>query len=152
MPVVVSFPTLPDETTKGRVTEGGTVAGDGNAFPAKFRLLDPSSDVRSGMTAEATFELEDAGLPDGYPVPAHAIKPTTEASHGFLFIYQPDTSTVKQTPVQWRGVKDNMLIVSQGLAVGDIVAVAGVSFLSDGMKVKLMAQAKKLKPEALRVE
>jgi hypothetical protein len=31
-----------------------------------------------------------------------------------------------------------MTIVSEGLSAGDIIAVAGVSFLADGMKVKLM--------------
>ena len=152
MPVAVSFPSLPGKATKGKVTEVGTLAGDGNAFPVKVRLLDPPPEVRSGMTVEATFDLKGADLTEGYPVPGHAVTPTTEASRGFVFVYQPDTSTVKQIPVQWRGVRDNMIIVTEGVAPGDIVAVAGVSFLSDGMKVKLMAKPKKAKPEPLDVE
>jgi hypothetical protein len=31
-------------------------------------------------------------------------------------------------------------IVTDGLAAGDVIAVAGVSFLADGMKVKLLKQ------------
>ena len=69
-----------------------------------------------------------------------------------MFVYQPDTSTVKQTSVQMRGVRDNMIIVTEGLAPGDVVAVAGTSFLSDGMKVKLMAKAEKAKPQAIDIE
>jgi len=152
MPVIVSFPTIAGKTTEGRVTEVGTVAGEGNAFPAKVRLLDPPSQVRSGMTAEATFELKGDDFADGYPVPNHAITPTTEANRGFVFVYQPDTSTVKKTPIQWRGVRNNMVMVSEGVSPGDILAVAGVSFLSDGMKTKLMVEAKKEKPETLDVE
>ena len=152
MPVVVSFPTIAGKTTKGNVTEIGTVAGEGNAFPAKVRLLDPPSQVRSGMTAEATFELKGDDFAEGYPVPSHAITPTTEANRGFVFVYQPDTSTVKKAPIQWRGVKNNMVMISEGVSPGDILAVAGVSFLSDGMKVKLIAEAKKEKPETLNVE
>jgi RND family efflux transporter MFP subunit len=152
MPVVVSFPTIAGKTTKGSVTEVGTVAGEGNAFPAKVRLLDPPSQVRSGMTAEATFELKGDDFADGYPVPGHAITPTTEANRGFVFVYQPDTSTVKKVPIQWRGVKNNMIMISEGVSPGDILAVAGVSFLSDGMKVKLMAEARMEKPETLDVE
>jgi len=152
MTVAVSFSTLPGASTQGEVTEVGTVAGDGNAFPAKVRLIDPPSEVRSGMTAEATFDLQGAESASGYAVPNHALAPTTDASRGFVFVYQTDSSTVKQTPVKWGGVKDNLAIISEGLAPGDIVAVAGVSFLSDGMKVNLMDEKQKPKPEPLVVE
>ena len=152
MPVAVSFPTLPGKTTKGKVTEVGTLAGEGNAFPVKVRLLEPPSQVRSGMTAEATLELKGDDFVVGYQVPGSAVTPTTEANRGFVFVYQPDISTVKQTPIQWRGVKENMVIVLEGVSPGDIVAVAGVSFLSDGMKVKLMTETKKAKPETLAIE
>ena len=104
------------------------------------------------MTAEATFELKGGEIGDGYAVPGHAVKPTIEANRGFAFVYQPDTSTVKQTPVRWRGVKDNMIVILEGVSPGDILAVAGVSFLSDGMKVKLMAKTDEAKPESLDIE
>jgi RND family efflux transporter MFP subunit len=152
MPATVAFPTLPDKTTQGKVTEVGTLASEGNTFPVKVRLLDQPPQVRSGMTAEATFELRGGELLDGYPIPCKAIAPTTEANRGYVFVYQPDTSTVKKTPIHWRGVKDNMVIVSEGVSPGDILAAAGVSFLSDGMKVKLMATDEKAKPETLDIE
>jgi RND family efflux transporter MFP subunit len=147
MPVAVSFPTQPGKIIQGRVTEVGTLAGEGNAFPVKVRLVDPPPQVRSGMTAEATFELKGADFAEGYPIPGTAIKPTTEANSGFVFVYQPDTSTVKQSPIRWRGVKDNVIIVTEGVSPGDILAVAGASFLSDGMKVKLMPETQAEKPE-----
>jgi RND family efflux transporter MFP subunit len=152
MPVVVSFPTLPGKTTEGIVSDVGTLAGEGNAFPVNVVLLDPPSELRSGMTAEATFELNGTDISDGYLIPGQAIKPTIDANRGFVFVYQPETSTVKLTPIEWRGVKGNMLVVTEGVSSGEILAVAGVSFLSDGMEVKLMAEAKKIKPEPLDVE
>ncbi len=153
-PVTVSFPTLPGETTEGKITEIGTLAGEGNAFPALVRLVEPPSQVRSGMTAEATFDLKGADFPDGYLIPGTAISPTEEPNRGFVFIYKPDTSTVKRTPVRWLGVRNNMPVVSEGVSPGDILAVAGVSFLSDGMKVKLMDEAKhdRAKSETLDIE
>jgi hypothetical protein len=45
---------------------------------------------------------------------------------------------VKKTPVRSHGMAHSKVIVDEGLAAGDIIAVAGVSFLADGMKVKLM--------------
>jgi hypothetical protein len=55
-------------------------------------------------------------------------------------VYGPETDTVKKTPVRYAGIQKGLAIVSEGLAVGDVIAVAGVSFLSDGLKVKRMKQ------------
>lgn len=149
---LVTFPTLPGQPIEGQITEIGTLAGDGNAFPVKIRLMDPPPQIRSGMTAEATFELEGEDVGDGYLIPGSAIAPTQEANKGFVYVYQPDSSTVKQTPIRWRGVRENQVIVSDGVEPGDILAVAGVSFLSDGMKVKLMIDPKPKPPESIVVE
>jgi len=53
-------------------------------------------------------------------------------------VFVPGTATVKKTPIRYRGAEQKNTIVTDGLAAGDIIAVAGVTFLSDGMKVKLM--------------
>jgi len=104
------------------------------------------------MTAEATFELKGGSFDEGYLIPAHAIRPTTDANVGFAFVFQPDSSTVKHVSIHWLGVKDNMAVVTDGLSPGDVLAVAGVSFLSDGMKVKLMeAAAEPAMPETLDI-
>ena len=119
MPAEIIFPTLPGEATEGKVTEVGTLAGEGNAFPVKVRLIDPSPEVRSGMTAEATFELRSDEYAEGYTVPSSAVVPTTEPNRGFVFVYQANSSTVKQTPVEWGGVRDNMIVISKGVSEGD---------------------------------
>jgi dihydrodipicolinate reductase len=36
------------------------------------------------------------------------------------------------------GVRENDFVATKGVKGGDIIAVAGVSFLEDGQKVKLM--------------
>ncbi len=38
-----------------------------------------------------------------------------------------------------QGGMDDMVAVHEGVKAGDVIAVAGVSFLTDGQKVKLMA-------------
>ena len=74
----------------------------------------------------------------GFIVPFQALLPAPEPDRGFAFVYDPQTSTVKKTAVSSRGSEDKEAIIYEGLAAGDIIAVAGVSFLADGMKVKLM--------------
>ncbi|MGD8211906.1 MAG: efflux RND transporter periplasmic adaptor subunit [Desulfobacterales bacterium] len=134
----IAFPTLPDEPAKARITYIGSAAVKANAFPVKVELIDPNDKVKPGMTAEASFLIKDENRKPGFLVPLQALQPATEPNRGYAFVYDPGTSTVKKTPVHSSGVKKKHAIVDEGLANGDIIAVAGVSFLADGLKVKLM--------------
>ena len=90
------------------------------------------------MTAEANLIIKAKNQKPGYIVPFQALPPAPEANRGFAFVYAPQTSTVKKTAVSSRGSEGKEAIIYEGLATGDIIAVAGVSFLADGMEVKLM--------------
>ena len=137
-PATITFPTLPGEFTKGRISYIGSAAVKANAFPVKVELSDPNKKVKPGMTAEANLIVKTENLKPGYIVPLQALLPAPEANQGFAFVYDPQTSTVKKTAVRSRGTEHKKAIVHEGLAAGDIIAVAGVSFLADGMKVKLL--------------
>jgi len=139
-PTTISFPTLPGETAQGRISFIGSAAVKANAFPVKVELIDPNEKVKPGMTAEANLSMKDENLQPGYLVPLQALLPAPEANRGYAFVYDPGTSTVKKTAVSSRGTEDKKTIVYEGLAAGDIIAVAGVSFLADGLKVKLLKQ------------
>ena len=137
-PVAINYPTLPGEIDPARITEIGSAAVKAGAFPVKVELIDPNEKVKPGMTAEANFVIKNEDRQPGYLVPFQALLPGTEPNRGFAFVYDPATSTVKKTPVHSRGTKQKKAIVDEGLSEGDIVAVAGASFLADGMKVKLL--------------
>ena len=137
-PATITFPTLPGESTRGRISYVGSAAVKAGAFPVKVELIDPNTKVRPGMTAEVSLATKDENLKPGYLVPLQALLPAMEAKRGYAFVFDPETSTVKKTPVHSHGMENKEAIVYEGLADGDIIAVAGVSFLADGMKVKLM--------------
>lgn len=139
-PATISFPTLPGESAKGRISYIGSAAVEANAFPVKVELIDQNDKVKPGMTAEVNFIVKKENRKPGYMVPLQALLPAPEANQGYAFVYDPKTSTVKKTPVRFIGTKHKKVIVDEGLAAGDIIAVAGVSFLADGLKVKLMKQ------------
>lgn len=139
-PTTITFPTLPGESAKGRISFIGSAAVKANAFPVKVELIDPNEKVKPGMTAEANLSMKDENQQPGYLVPFQALLPSPEANRGYAFVYDPETSTVKKTAVRSRGSEQKKVIVYEGLAAGDIIAVAGVSFLADGMKVKLIKQ------------
>ena len=137
-PATVSFPTLPAHSVEGRISYIGSAAVKANAFPVKVGLIEPPASINPGMTAEVSLVLTGDSQAAGYRVPFQAILPAEGVGQGYAFVYDPKTSTVRKTPIQTLGVEKNMMIVSEGLSGGDIIAVAGVSFLADGMKVKLM--------------
>ncbi len=137
MQATVQFPTLPGRSVKGRISEIGSAAVKSNAFPVKIRLVGPTTNISPGMTAEVTLSMEDEKKILGYRIPIQAVLPAKGAGEGFAFVYDPQTSTVRKTPIKGAGHDQNMLIVTEGLTAGDIIAAAGVSFLADGMKVKL---------------
>jgi RND family efflux transporter MFP subunit len=139
-PVTVTFPTLPGESANGRISYIGGAAVKANAFPVKVDLIDPSEKVKPGMTAEANLTIKDENAKTGYLVPIQALLPSPEPNRGFAFVYDPGTSTVKKTPIRSRGTADKKVIIEEGLEAGDIIAVAGVSFLADGMEVKLLEE------------
>ena len=138
LPAEFSFPTRPGLVLEGRVTEIGTVAEAANAFPVKIALLEGNGEVLPGMTAEAALLLGGEEEATSYLVPVSAIAPGKEPRVGYIFVFDADSSTVHQVEVRSEGVRDNQVVISEGLEGGDIIAVAGVSFLSDGQRVKLM--------------
>jgi RND family efflux transporter MFP subunit len=136
----ISFPTLPAHSVKGHISYIGSAAVKANAFPVKVGLIELPANINPGMTAEVSLVLKDDSQIAGYLVPVQAILPDKEANQGYVFVYDSNTSAVRKTPIRFLGDERNMVIVSEGLSSGDIIAVAGVSFLADGMKVKLMKQ------------
>ncbi len=137
-PATITFPSLPDETAKGRISYIGGAAVKANAFPVKVELLDLGENIKPGITAEANLSLKTENRKPGYLVPMQALLPSPEPNRGYAFVYDPETSTVKKTPVRSRGTADKKVIIDEGLEAGDIIAVAGVSFLADGLEVKLL--------------
>jgi len=139
-PATITFSTLPGETAQGRISYIGSAAVKANAFPVKVELIDPDEKVKPGMTAEANLIVKAKNQKPGFIVPFQALLPAPEANQGFAFVYDPQTSTVKKTAVRSRGSEGKEIIIYEGLAAGDIIAAAGVSFLADGLKVKLLKQ------------
>ena len=92
------------------------------------------------MSAEVRLSIGQSQQADGFLLPASAIIAGVNTGPGrhFVFVYQSDTQTVHKTKVLLSGGQQRMARVSGGLEEGDIVATAGASFLTDGMKVRLM--------------
>lgn len=138
---------LPGVTASGRIQEISSRASRVSAFPVVVALTEQVPGLKAGMAAEAVVRFDLPGSQDGYLIPLSAVlseaigarrvsERPPEGNAAQVYVFNPETSTVKATPVSVIGVRENMLIVSSGLQQGDLVASAGVTYLYDGQKVR----------------
>jgi len=141
----VVFPILNNRRVRGVITELGSRSRTASTYPVTVQLQEQFDDFRSGMSVEVVFEFipeSEAGEPivTGLAVPLAAILVEGEKTQ-FVFIYDEKSSTVKKTQIKTLDVRENDVLVEPGaLKAGDIIATAGVQFLTDGQKVNLMKE------------
>ena len=127
---------------KGLVTEVSPQAGSANAFPVTVRLEKSPPGLRPGMSAEITISYKGEATGKAYPVPVGALKPNIEKQQGTVFVYDPETGTVRQVAVKVIGAKGNNPQIVGDIKPGDIIAIAGVGQMYDGMEVRLLDLSK----------
>ena len=138
------FADFTNQQYPGRITEIGSRAAQVSAFPVVVALDDAPPGLKAGMAAEVEVDVTLEGAASGILIPLSAIatggqKPDTRMQGvGTVFVFDQETSTVRERKVTSAGIRENMLIVTEGLAEGELVAAAGVSFLKEGQKVKLL--------------
>ncbi|MBB4304895.1 RND family efflux transporter MFP subunit [Rhodobium orientis] len=139
--VSVAFPTLPGRTVAGTITQIGSRAGQSNAFPVIAALAEDDPDIRAGMTAEVTFSFKTADTGEAFLVPLPAVVARGDKRKGVVYVFDKEAGVVRERQIQIVNIRDNFIVVAGGLEKGDVIAVAGTSFLHDGMEVKLLDNA-----------
>jgi RND family efflux transporter MFP subunit len=139
--VDVKVADMPDLSLKGEIRELGSKAEQVSAFPVVVRFENSVPGLNAGMSVEVTIEQPLIGGRSGFLLPLSVLAPQGSKElqgTGTVFLYDSGNSTVKKHNITLGGVRDNRLVVTEGLGAGDIVASAGVSYLVDGQKVKLL--------------
>jgi RND family efflux transporter MFP subunit len=139
--VAVKVADFPDMLPKGEISELGSRAEQVSAFPVVVRLENSVTGLNAGMSVEVTIEEPLIGGGNGFLLPLSVLY--SEGGKDLqrvatVFLYDKSNSTVKKRQITVGGIRDNYLVVTDGLGAGDIVASAGVSYLVDGQKVKLL--------------
>jgi RND family efflux transporter MFP subunit len=136
----LSFPVDPTRIYKGVVSEVGSAAGEANTFPIKISIESPSPSILPGVAAEASLIIEKiVGDLDAYLVPLQAFVASNNKEVGaYVFVYDAQNSTVRKQAVQGVSFQENYAAITEGVQAGDILATAGVNYLRDGQKVRLM--------------
>jgi RND family efflux transporter MFP subunit len=140
-PAKVQVADRPELSLTGVIKELGARAEQVSAFPVVVRLKNDVADLNAGMSVAILLELPLISASDGYLVPLSVLVPEGGKDlqgAATVFLYDAASSTVHRHRVTLGGVRDNQLVVTAGLNVGDLVASAGVSYLTEGQKVKLL--------------
>jgi multidrug efflux system membrane fusion protein len=143
----VVFSGLNYRKVPGVITELGSRSRTASTYPVTVQLQEQFPELRSGMSVEVAFEfipVSETGEPivTGLAAPLAALVVGEEKKY-FVFIYDEKSSTVKKTQVKTLALRENDVILEPGsLKAGDIIATAGVQFLTDGQKVNLMKETK----------
>jgi len=129
---------FPDDPYVAIVSEVGSSATAANAFPVTAVINNADERVRPGMTAELLLMFSDEALQSAYLIPVQAFLPGIEKNEHYVYLFDNQSTTVRKTAVQIKGIQGDEVVVVDGLAPGDVLVVAGVPFLRDGQKVKRM--------------
>jgi RND family efflux transporter MFP subunit len=140
-PVDVKVADMPQLQLRGRIKELGSQALQVSAFPVVIRLDNNEAGLNAGMAVEVAVEEPLLGADGGFLVPLSVLVPEGGKDMqrtAIVFVYDAATSTVRRRKIAVGGIRDNQLVVTDGLSAGEIVASAGVSYLVEGQKVKLL--------------
>jgi RND family efflux transporter MFP subunit len=139
--VEVKVPDRPDLTLTGQIKELGSKAEQVSGFPVVVRLENSAPGLNAGMSVEIALEEPLIGGISGFLVPLSVLAPEGGRDLqgvGIVFLYDATRSAVKKQKISVGGIRDNQLVVTEGLNTGDLVASAGVSYLVEDQKVKLL--------------
>ncbi|WP_291861415.1 efflux RND transporter periplasmic adaptor subunit [Marinilabilia sp.] len=137
----VSLTSSRDMTLKGHVTELGSSAKNASAYPVVIGMQKTGANLYSGMTATVSFLLDSsAGNRDeSIFIPEDAVSHDQQGD--YVFVAEPsegDVFVVKRKQIVSGGLTPDGIQIREGLSKGDLVITAGLRFMYEGRKVRLL--------------
>jgi len=145
-PAEIRLADEPSIVLDGVVSELGERADTVSSFPVVVTLREDHPLIRAGMSVEVGLQFKIQAA-QGYLIPLSAavmegqIPPDSGPQAVVdleVYVFDEASSTVTRRPITMAGIRGNKFLVIDGLEPGEHVATAGVSFLREGMKVKLL--------------
>lgn len=133
-----SFASLPGRDFSVYIKEFKTEA-DPKTQTYRVTLLMPSPDdkrVLPGMTATVKIKFSSKTAKQ-YSIPIQAVSVGEKGDH-FVWVIDQSTMRVKKKVVKVGAMGGDNISVLQGLKAGDRIVTAGVAYLADNMKVRII--------------
>ena len=132
--VQIALTNDPTVRATGRVREVAPQAdATTRTFQFKVGIIDPPEGMELGSTVTGRIKLS---APPGVEIPASAL--TEMNGRPAVWVVDPQSKTVSLREVDILRHDPATVVISQGLAAGDLVVTAGVQTLRPGQKVQLL--------------
>ncbi len=138
MSVNVHFTSFKDKTFSAEVTEiSPALDANTSTYPVSVRIADLTDEIKSGMTADVTFNFGGENTAKKVlVVPAHAVGEDSNGRFVFL-IEEGEVTTVKKKKVVIGQLTAEGFEIKSGLSPGEKIAVAGLQTMLDGQEVRI---------------
>lgn len=141
MEVTVQFSTLPGKSFPGKITEVSSGTSGSAAYPLIVRLTrEPSVQVLAGMTGTVNIPLRENGRKASMYITPDAV--SHDQNGDFVYVAKPSGEEgiykASRRNVTLGTLTTAGYEITGGLNTGEIVITAGIRFLYDGRKVKLL--------------
>ena len=137
----VVFDAFPNVEIPAEIKEVATEASETTRTYAVNLIMDQPKDVRvlPGMAGKATGDSKPAS---GDAVQSIFVPVSSVFSHAgdqtYVWVIDEETKTVKQRAVKTGSPTSTGIPVEEGLEAGEWIAIAGVNYLVEGQKVRIM--------------
>ena len=143
--IEVVFDAFPDRIIPAEIKEIGTEASKTTRTYPITLIMDQPDDIKilPGMAGKATGEPTDADaskIPRGKQVPLTAIFSPDDIEKTYVWIIDNQSKTVSKREVTMGKLTDTGIMVTNGLDNGELIAIAGVHYLREGMKVRILEE------------
>jgi len=131
------FLTIPNRKYKGKITKVGVAADKTTlTYPVWSEFDNPKKEILPGMSANVFMIFR--GIGPQFPVlPIHTVLEDKVSKNRYVWKFDPSSSTAKRITVVIGKIVQNNIEIKKGLKKGDLIIVAGLDLLKEGMKVRL---------------
>ncbi len=135
--VEVHLPNFAGQSFVGTTTKLGVTADKATlTYPVFVELDNPENLILPGMSAEVQLQLEQQG--SGFPsVPINSVLEDKVSKLKYVWIFDETSSSVSRRDVTLGRILSDDIEVIQGLQNGDLVVIAGVHRVQEGLKVRV---------------
>lgn len=137
MPATLRFDAIADVEFNANVSEIGVTSTAGATYPVTLIIKQQHAQLRSGLTAEITFQFA-ASASTRIVLPPVAVG--QDSAGRFVFTLKPSDSppeaTIQRRTVTIGELTSQGLEIINGIVPGDRVVTAGVSVIHDGLRVR----------------
>ncbi len=135
--VKTEFLNLPGKVFDGIITKVGLSADKITlTYPVWIEIPNPVREILPGMSAEVSINFQ--GLDSSQPLlPIHSVLEDFSAKQFYVWVFDEKARVARRKNVSIGNIVKNQIEVTEGIAGGETIIVAGLDQLSDGMAVRL---------------